>query len=148
MLVGFRQLPFVAFILLIPFFVADAGQADDLIGHWKESLAGTKLEQQSHASGGTTTDATAKTTWHLCRDGTFRSSHSATASVEAHGSLSLSANQVTQRGRWSVENREQEAFLVLTQRDGHTISYRLTSEGQTTYLDGKAVTQTRSRLCP
>ena len=148
MLVGCHRPTIVAVLLFVPCFVAVMVSADDPIGHWKESLAGTKLEQQSHASGGTTADARSTTTWHLCRDGTFRSTHSATASVVAPGSLSLSANQVTHRGRWSVESREQDASLVLTHRDGHTNSYRLTSDGQTTYLDGQPVLQTRSRLCP
>lgn len=146
MLVGFRRPTIAAFLLLVPLFISDVGAVEDPGAHWKESLAGTKLEQQWHASGGPT-DATAKTTWHLCPDGTFRSSHSATASVEAQGSLSLSSNQVTHSGRWSVETRGQDVFLVLRQRDGRTISYRLSSDGQTTYLDGQGVIQTRSRLC-
>ena len=122
--------------------------AEDLLGQWNELLTGAKLERRLHASSGAAAESSVMTTWDLCRDGTFHSSQSATASVKVPGSLSLITNQVSHTGRWSVEIRGQDALLVFTPRDGQRSTYTLTSDGQETYLDGERVVRTRSPVCP
>ena len=144
-----RHLAAVAGVLvLLGFSGAGTVWAEDLVSHWKELLAGAKLERQSHVSSGSGAGAGLSTTWDLCRDGTFHSSHSSTASVEAPGSLSLSTNAVTHTGRWSVEIRGEEALLVLMYRDGRRIAHALSADGPTTSLDGERVTSMRSSICP
>lgn len=138
----------VGMLVLLGFSGASGLWAQDSVSHWQDLLAGAKLERGSHVSSGEGAGSTVKMSWDLCRDGTFHSSHSSTASAEVPGSVSLSTNQVSHTGRWSVEIQGQEAFLVLTQRDGRRITYHLTSDGQTTSLNGDRVSHRRSPLCP
>ena len=121
--------------------------AEDSVGSWVELLSGAKFVRQA-TSGVTGAESKVKMSWDLCPNGVFYSSQAATASVEAPGSMSLSTNQVTHTGRWSVEIQGSDALLVLTQRDGRRITYHLTSDAGTTFLEGEPVRQTRSTVCP
>jgi len=117
------------------------------MGGWKDRLAGARLERQSHISRGAGAEAGVQSIWDLCRDGTFHTSHSSSASIDIPGSLSLSTNQVSDTGKWSVEIHDQDALLRLAFRNGRPITHRLHLEGPTMYLDGEQVSFTRSTLC-
>lgn len=134
-------------VLLFGFSAASAIWAEDIVSDWEDILTGTKLELQSHVSAGAAAGSGVRSTWDLCRDGTFHSSHSSTASVEIPGSKSLSTNQVSHAGKWRVEGQGQNALLILTYREGQGITYQLTSDSQTIYLQGDRVSHTKSLVC-
>jgi len=116
--------------------------------NYMEMLSGAKLERETRVSSGLGSASNIKIAWDLCPDGSFRSSHSATSSVEASGSQSLSMNQTSNTGRWSVEMQGQDAVLVLIPRGGQRTVYQLVFDGQTLYLEGEKVGRSRSRVCP
>jgi hypothetical protein len=146
--VGTFAVPVIVAILALLLF-SDPGmlRAEDPV-NYMEMLSGAKLERNSRVSSGLGSDSSIKIAWDLCPDGTFRSSHSATSSVEGSGSQSLSINQTSNTGRWSVEMQGQDALLVLIPRGGQRTVYQLVFDGQTLYLEGEKVGRTRSRVCP
>ena len=122
--------------------------AEDAVGSWVKLLSGMKLVRHAQASGVPGAESTVKMSWDLCPNGVFYSSQAATASVEAPGSISLSTNQVTHTGQWSVQTVGSDALLVLAQQDGRRITYHLTADSGTTFLEGEAVRQMPSTACP
>jgi hypothetical protein len=115
---------------------------------WEDRLAGMVFKRESSHSSGEGGGFTATSVWHLCRGGSFRYSHSSTASVEAPGSLGSSTSQISQTGRWSVAIKGGQALLVLRYKDGTQTSYALAYDGVKTYLEGEPLFPGPSRNCP
>ena len=117
------------------------------VTQWEDLLAGMMLERVSSHSSGNGGGFTATSVWHLCRDGSFRYSHSSSASVEAPGSLGSSTSQISQTGRWSVAVKGGEALLVLRHSNGTQTLYPITYDGENTSLDGERVSRVPSKQC-
>lgn len=129
-----------------------APDVSGFVAQWQALLAGMMLKQlesySSYGGSGAVGGYSRSATWHLCRDGSFTYSFSSSASVDADGTSGYGRRVEQQSGRWLVEIRGPQAFLVLEASEGSRSEHVLEYDGEKTFLDGERVSRVPSDACP
>jgi hypothetical protein len=116
-----------------------APETPDGVKVWREQLSHCRLTRlESYNSGYGSGGYTLSETIHLCREGYFRYFQSSGLSMDTGGASGYAGGQDQGRGGWSVvADPTGQPVLQLSFDNGQIRSYRITWEGDKTFLNGE-----------